>query len=120
MNLEVEYTDEFGERWSTLAQTGKEHLSAAVELPMTRGSQPGLPHSSGVHGSCHSDMRALRIPIGGRPIRIIHAFDPRQTATLLTGGDKTGNARFSQQYVPVVDRLCGIYLRGLRHEGFIP
>jgi hypothetical protein len=38
-------------------------------------------------------MRELRIQHEGRPYRVLYAFDPRRTAILLIGGDKTGNDR---------------------------
>lgn len=37
----------------------------------------------------------LRHPFRGwRPYRVLYAFDPRRTAMLLVGGDKTGNDRW--------------------------
>ena len=46
-------------------------------------------------------------------------FDPRRTAILLIGGDKTGNDRFYEEFVPVADRLYDVYLDELRTEGLI-
>ena len=89
----------------------REHTSAAVELLMTRGTKPGFPHFSGVPGSRHSLLCQLRIQIGGKPIRISHAFDPGRSVILLIGGDKTGDARFYKQCIPVADSLCDIYLQ---------
>ena len=40
-----------------------------------------------VKASRHANMKELR-PMGGN-IRILFAFDPRRTAILLIGGDKT-------------------------------
>ncbi len=65
-------------------------------------------------------MRELRIQSGGKPIRVFYAFDPRRVAILLIGGDKTGNERFYDQYVPVADRLYDEHLETLRKEGLIP
>jgi hypothetical protein len=45
--------------------------------------------------------------------------DPRRCAILLIGGDKTGNNRFYDEYVPIADRLYDEYLEELRREGFI-
>jgi hypothetical protein len=64
-------------------------------------------------------MRELRVQSGGRPLRVFYAFDPRRTAILLIGGDKTGNDRFYEVYIPVADRLYDTYLEELRREGFI-
>ena len=56
---------------------------------------------------------------GGRPIRVFYAFDPRRTSVLLIGGDKTGNDRFYEEYVPLADRLYDQYLGELEDEGLI-
>lgn len=82
---------------------------------------PSLPHpySSDVRSSRHGAMRELRVQSGGRPIRVFYAFDPRRTSILLIGGDKTGNDRFYQEYVPVADDLYDEHLAELRREGLI-
>ena len=64
-------------------------------------------------------MRELRVQSGGRPIRVFYAFDPRRNAILLIGGDKTGDDRFYEAYVPKADRLYDVYLAELRKEGLI-
>jgi hypothetical protein len=64
-------------------------------------------------------MRELRVQSGGRPLRIFYAFDPRRTAILLVGGDKTGDDRFYESFIPEADRLYDEYLDELRREGLI-
>ena len=64
-------------------------------------------------------MRELRVQSAGKPLRIFYAFDPRRSAILLIGGDKTGNTRFYKRYVPVADRLYDDHLEALRQEGLI-
>ncbi len=54
-----------------------------------------------------------------RPLRVLYAFDPRRTAILLIGGDKTGNDRWYNEFVPVADRLYDAHLDALRKEGLI-
>ncbi len=78
-----------------------------------------FPYSSGVNRSRHGRMRELRVQSAGRPIRILYAMDPRRTSILLIGGDKTGNRRFYEEYVPIADRLYDEYLEELRKEGLI-
>jgi hypothetical protein len=69
----------------------------SVDFSVTLLSEAGptlkMPHSSGVESSRHKHMRELRIQHEGRPYRVLYAFDPRRTAILLIGGDKTGNDR---------------------------
>jgi hypothetical protein len=64
-------------------------------------------------------MRELRVQSGGRPIRIFYAFDPRRSAILLIGGDKTGDDRFYEKTIPVADKLYDVHLDELRQEGLI-
>ncbi len=64
-------------------------------------------------------MRELRVQSRGKPIRIFYAFDPRRTAILLIGGDKTGAQRFYEEMVAVADRLYDEYIDELRKEGLI-
>jgi hypothetical protein len=50
-------------------------------------------------------MRELRIQHEGRPYRALYAFDPRRIAMLLIGGDKTGNNRWYEEFVPLADAI---------------
>jgi hypothetical protein len=84
------------------------------------GPQLPFPYSLGINGSKHAHMRELRIQSGGRPTRVFYAFDPRRTAILLIGGDKTGNNRFYERLVPIADALYDIYLDEIKKEGLIP
>ena len=120
MTHDIEYANEVGEWWDTLSESEQDDIDAVVGLLMTRGSQLRFPHSSKVRGTRHGHMRELRIQSAGKPIRIFYAFDPSRSAILRIGGDKTGNARFYKQYIPVADRLYDIYLEELRQEGLIP
>ena len=47
------------------------------------------------------------------------AFDPRRSAILLIGGDKTGDDRFYERLIPLADRLYDEYWDELRKEGSI-
>lgn len=64
-------------------------------------------------------MRELRIQSGGKPLRIFYAFDPRRSAILLIGGDKTGDDRFYERMIPIADDLYDVYLQELKEEGLI-
>jgi hypothetical protein len=61
-------------------------------------------------------MRELRIQHEGRPYRVLYAFDPRRAAMLLIGGDKTGNSRWYEEYVPLADAIYDRHLRELENE----
>lgn len=119
MEWEVEYTDEFEEWWYCLGADEQESVTASVGLLERIGPHLLYPHSSGVESSRHSRMRELRVQHEGRPYRVFYAFDPRRTAILLIGGDKTGDQRFYERMIPLADRLYDEHLETLRQEGLI-
>jgi hypothetical protein len=116
----LEYTEEFGAWWASLSEAQQDDTDRVVGLLEARGPLVGFPYSSGIIGSQHAHMRELRVQSGGHPLRIFYAFDPRRTAILLIGGDKTGHDRFYEDYIPIADRLYDVYLEELRREGLLP
>jgi len=119
MGWDVEYTDEFGSWWSELSEPEQESVAASVRLLEELGPNLGFPHSSGINGSKHNQMRELRTQHEGRPYRTLYAFDPRRCAILLIGGDKTGNNRWYETSIPAADRLYDEHLQQLKKEGLI-
>ena len=119
MPWEVEYTDEFRQWWNDLTEGQQDSVAARVELLMEHGPNLPYPYSSHIRGARHGVMRELRVQSRGRPIRVFYAFDPRRTSILLIGGDKTGNDRFYEEYVPIADALYDEHLEELRREGLI-
>jgi hypothetical protein len=120
VSWEIEYTEEFGEWWDGLDEGAQERIRASVLLLSDYGPNLDYPHCSAVSGSRHSHMRELRVQIGGRPFRILHAFNPRRTAILLIGGDKSGNDRWYETFIPIADRLYDQHIEELRREGLWP
>jgi len=119
MEWDVEATDEFIHWLNSLMEAQQEVVGEAIEQLETVGPNLKFPLSSGINGSRHSHMRELRIQHRGRPLRVLYAFDPRRTAILLLGGDKTGDDRWYERNVPVADDLYDTYLRELKEEGLI-
>lgn len=117
MAWEVEYTDEFQEWWDSLTWRQQESLAMSVNQLALHGPRLPFPYSSSARSSRHGRMRELRSQSAGHPLRVLYAFDPRRTAILLIGGDKTGNDAFYEEYVPIADRLYDQHLAALREEG---
>lgn len=92
-------------------------MAAYVELLERRGPQLPYPLSWGIESSRHGHLRELRIQHQGRPYRVLYAFDPRRSAILLVGGDKTGHDRWYEVFVPIADRLYDEHLAQLKKEG---
>lgn len=116
MAWEVEFTDEFGDWWNKLEETEQIKIDAAVRMLEKYGPDLPYPMSSGVTGSRHSHMRELRVQVRGKPFRVLYAFNPKRTAILLVGGDKTGDDRWYEIYVPRADTLYDEHLKELTRE----
>ena len=113
---EVEFTDEFEDWWNSLSETEQGRVDARVQLLMERGPNLPFPFSSQIKTSRFPEMRELRAQAGGDPLRILYAYDPRRTALLLLGGDKTGDERWYEVNVPIADRLFEQHLKDIERK----
>ncbi len=114
--FEVEATEQFSAWYDSLSETDQDAVNAAVEVLERLGPGLGRPLVDNVATSRHPNMKELRIG----SIRMLFAFDPRQVAILLIGGDKRGawNAWYTSM-VPKADDLYDAYLEELRQERLI-
>lgn len=120
MTWDVEYTDEFEAWWNALDEAEQVSINAIVLVLEEKGPTLPSPYSSDIRGSRHGQMRELRIQHHGRPYRVLYAFDPRRVALLLIGGDKTGNNRWYEEFVPQADTLFDAHLAALEQEKKTP
>ena len=81
-----------------------------VGLLEQRGVTLGFPYCSDIRGSRYP-LRELRVQSGGRPLRVLYAFDPKRQAVLLLGGDKTGQKRFYEEKIAEAERIWKEYLQ---------
>jgi len=116
----VEGTGEFAAWYDTLTPAQQDTLAGRIELLEQQG--PGLkrPTVGEIKSSRHAPrMKELRASKDGN-LRVLFVFDPRRTAILLLGGDKTG--RWEEWYrtaIPEADRLYDEYLEELRADGLL-
>ncbi len=108
---EVEYTDSFGVWWDELTEGQQVAITAVVGLLEERGPALTRPFADSIKGSRHPNMRELRVQHAGAPLRLLYAFDPRRVAILLVGGDKSGDNRWYDIFVPIADTLYDEHLR---------
>ncbi|MDX1041055.1 benzoate transporter [Sinorhizobium medicae] len=78
-----------------------------------------MPNKKETAAFLRLSAKRQRIQSGGEPYRVFYAFDPRRTAILLVGGNKTGDDRFYEIMIPVADRLYDNYLIEIGKEGLI-
>lgn len=102
MLWDIEVTDEFTDWYNGLGDEDVGRVNRAVEVLDQHGPGTGRPFVDTIRGSRHANMKELR-PRGGH-LRILFAFDPRRTAVLLIGGDKTGEwSAWYARMIPIAD-----------------
>ena len=116
MAWEVEFTDEFGQWWDSLTADEQDSINFGVRLLQERGPYLKRPHADTISGSAYLNMRELRCQHEGRPYRVLYAFDPRRVGVLLIGGDKTGDNRWYEQFVPKADAIYAKHLKEIGDE----
>jgi hypothetical protein len=117
MAWDVVFTDEFEGWWDGLTEDEQVSVNRKVILLQERGPALSRPHADVIHGSHYPNMKELRVQHEGRPYRLLFIFDPQRSAVLLIGGDKTGNDRWYDEYVPKADAIYTAYLAENNHSG---
>lgn len=110
MAWEVEFTEEFGGWWDGLTVEEQNSIADGVYVLEEFGPALTRPHADTVRGSRYPNMCELRVQHQGRPYRVLYAFDPRRVGVLLIGGDKTGNGRWYEEFVPKADSIYSQHL----------
>lgn len=113
----IETTDTFDEWFEDLDDTDRTNVLASLIVLQERGPMLSRPYADTVNGSCHSNMKELRVQSKGNPIRAFFAFDPQRTGILLCAGNKAGNEkRFYDEMIPIADREFTAHLKKLKKE----
>lgn len=116
MAWEVEYTDEFGTWWDPLTPEEQKEVAFKVRLLQEHGPVLPRPHSDVIVTSKHANMKELRGNVGRAVLRVLYAFDPRRTAILLIGGDKSGKAKWYEEVIPIADKLFDRHLASIKEK----
>ena len=113
----IETTNTFDEWFDILDDIDRINVLASMIVLQERGPMLSRPYADTVKGSCHSNMKELRVQSKGDPIRAFFAFDPKRKGVLLCAGNKTGNdKRFYDEMIPIADREFTAHLERLNQE----
>lgn len=112
MGWEIEAVEEFTSWYEGLDKRQKEAVVAALEHLEEQGPALGRPLVDTLAHTRLHRLKELRPPGGN--IRILFAFDPRRTAILLVGGDKTGRWQaWYEEMIPIAERLFERHLENM-------
>jgi hypothetical protein len=112
----VTFTEQAKQWLLSLSPEDKVRITASINRLREIGPTLGRPTADRITGARHHRMKELR-STGGH-LRVLFAFDDRQRAVLLVGGDKTNNWKgWYRENIPKADRLFDQHLRDNGGEG---
>ncbi|ELY3387542.1 type II toxin-antitoxin system RelE/ParE family toxin [Cronobacter turicensis] len=91
----------------------QEEILAYFEILEGEGPNLGRPHVDSVNGSDYTNMKELRVQVGGHPYRLFFAFDPARKAIILCGGNKKGLVEkdFYKKMIKIADAEYASHLK---------
>lgn len=107
------------EEWFTLqSDEVQEEILAVLSVLREDGPNLGRPQVDTLKGSSYSNMKELRIQVGGHPVRACFAFDPSRQAIILCAGDKKGadEKRFYRQLIKIADAEYRKHLQAMEKK----
>ncbi len=111
---EIEFTSQFEGWWHTLSVDEQRHVTHAVALLTNPDPGLGRPLVDTISISRHTNLKELR----AGTTRTLFAFDPRRTAILLLGGDKSGIWNlWYERSIPLADDIYDEHLKALDDQG---
>lgn len=90
MPYRVLFHPSFVPEWKDLDVGLKEKVGEVLDLLEEEGPALGRPEVDRLKGSAHTNMKEIRVRFNREVWRFAFAFDPRQRAVILCGGDKQG------------------------------
>ncbi len=105
MAWDIEATDEFKQWFAGLAEAEQISIGRKVDLLEMLGPVLGRSDVDSIKGSRFPNMKELRVQHGGKPYRVLFAFDPRQT-----GIPADWRAQGCERLVRESHRSCGWHL----------
>lgn len=116
MSWEIEFHEEFSNWFEVLEADLQREILANLRVLAEFGPSLRRPRVGFIEGSKFPQMKELVVQFKGEPWRILFAFDPERKALLLVGGNKTGNARWYKENIPVADSRFEKHLQELIEE----
>jgi hypothetical protein len=115
---EIEMIDQARDWLESLTDDEYDSMAGVIDLLEQDGPSLGRPAVDSISASRHHNMKELRS--SGGNLRALFCCDPRRTAIVLLGGDKTDDwTGWYERNIPIADDLYDEYIAELRSEGLI-
>jgi hypothetical protein len=102
----VDFDDDFTSEFSRFSDPVRQKIISLAEVLKVFGPQLAGSIVRTLNGSKHSNMKELRFNADNGVWRVAFAFDVKQAAILLVGGDKSGVSqdKFYRNLIEIADR----------------
>lgn len=102
----------------SLSDDEYDSMAGVIDLLEQSGPALGRPAADTIKGSRHNNMKEVRS--SGGHLRTLFCFDPRRTAIVLLGGDKTDDwTGWYERNIPLADDFYDQYLKERQEEGLL-
>lgn len=117
MVFRVLFHPEFIPEWKALDVRVKELTGEILDMLEDEGPALGRPSVDTLRGSRHANMKEMRVRFAGHVWRFAFAFDPKQRAVVLCGGEKQGRNQslFYKALIAKADRRFDAWLTEHEH-----
>jgi len=105
MNRKIVFVAEFTAWLDAQSFQTKAKIAGELKTLQERGPALGRPQVGKINRSSVTNLKELRVQVGGSPFRLFFAFDANRQAVILCGGDKTGDKRFYDHMIPIAESL---------------
>ncbi|MEK7413778.1 MAG: type II toxin-antitoxin system RelE/ParE family toxin [Planctomycetota bacterium] len=105
MTWNIETTTSFETWFDAQAEDVRVAVLAHLEALATEGPRLGRPYCDTLKGTELSNLKELRVQVGGDPYRVLFAFDSERSAVLLVAGNKRGDKRWYTVNIPIAEKL---------------
>jgi hypothetical protein len=116
MDWVVEEHESYSSWFAEQDKNLQDEILAVLILLKREGPTLDRPRADTIKASQYSNMKELRVQYCGEPWRILFAFDPKRTAILLLGGNKTGNNQWYKENIPIADQRFTEHLEKLKRK----
>lgn len=117
MPWEIVYSTEFEQWLHDLGLDSAKSIARSLSILIEFGPILGRPYVDTLKGSKIKNLKELRTQCKQHVYRTLFVFDVARKAVILIAGDKAGDDRFYQKFIPLAEEIYEDYLcRRFPHE----
>jgi hypothetical protein len=94
----------------SLDEDTQDEILVSIRLLQEQGPSLSRPYADTLYDSKLSNLKELRTQHKGKPYRSLFAFDPKRSAIMLVGGDKSTHKKWYKKSIALAEARFELYL----------